>query len=175
MSTANQKRAFTFTSVWFYVIVLVIGVAVWSLQTYVYRAVYGGPGKIFAVLPASPLPPSDWQKLSVEAMSESNRLLTTLGTAMLGALGFVLGGKMTGGSRGRHMWAGFLAATGGGLSLYFGFMSHLNLVAMINNDTFTPYNSVYQFSSHAQFYTLIAGAIFFADFAVHQLRGEATK
>jgi len=52
-------------------------------------------------------------------------------------------------------------------------VSHLNLLAMISNENFTPYDPVYLFSSHAQFYTLLAGAFFFADFAFHELSNEA--
>jgi hypothetical protein len=76
------------------------------------------------------------------------------------------------GSKVRHMWAAFLGAVGGGLSLYFGYMSHLNLLAMISSKNIDPYDRVYLFSSHAQFYTLLAGAFFFADFAVHDLSKE---
>jgi hypothetical protein len=41
---------------------------------------------------------------------------------------------------------------------------------MVSNETFSPYNPVYLFSSHAQFYSLLAGAFFLADFAVHDFK-----
>jgi hypothetical protein len=99
-------------------------------------------------------------------------LLTTLATALLGALGLIMGNKVSAGSKLRHMWAAFLAAIGGVLSLYFGYVSHLNLLAMIGNEYFNSYDPLYLFFSHAQFYSLLAGTFFFADFAVHDFNQE---
>jgi len=69
--------------------------------------------------------------------------------------------------------AAFLGAVGAGLSLYFGYVSHLNLLPMLNYQTINPYDSVYLFSNQAQFYSLLVGAFFLADFAVHDLRNTA--
>jgi hypothetical protein len=162
-----------FTRPWFYISVAILALAVWGLQIYAYHRVFSGPGTIFAESSSAPAQASDWQKMSVQVMTDTNRLLITLGTALLGALGLLVGNTMRGGRESPHMWAAFLAGIGGALSLYFGYVSHLNLLAMISNGTFSPYNAVYLFSSHAQFYTLLAGAFFLADFAVHDFKQGA--
>jgi hypothetical protein len=150
----------------FYVVVGVILASVWGVQRYMYHRIFETPGTIFAS--SSGGMPTDWEKMSVQAMSDTSALLTTLGTALLGAIGLLMV-KMRETSKPVHMWAAFLAAVSGGASLYFGYVSHLNLLAMISNQTFSPYDPVYLFSSHTQFYMLLAGAFFFADFAFHGL------
>lgn len=157
------KRVFNRT--WFYAAAFVLVLAVWGLQVHKYHQVYTGETKVLS--DGAPPSPSDWQKMSMQVMTDTNGLLTTLATALLGALGLMMGRKVSGGAGARHMWAAFLGALGGVLSLYFGYVSHLNLLAMITNETFNPYNSLYMFFSRAQFYSLLAGTFFFADFAVH--------
>ena len=165
-----EKQAVT--RVRFYGTVLGLVLAVWGLQVVVYDRVYSEPGIIFSQSSSTPADPSDWQKMSVQAMTDTNRLLTTLATALLGAVGLLVGNSAQQGRERRHIWAALLAAIGGVLSLYFGYVSHLNLLAMISNRTFSAYDPVYQFSSHAQFYSLLAGVIFLADFAIHDLSNE---
>jgi hypothetical protein len=155
---------------WFYVAVVVVVVSVWGVQTLKYDKIYNVSGKIFSGSTGGG--PNEWDKMSVAAMTETNTQLTTLATALLGALGLLMINKVQAGSKWRHMWAAFLGAVGGGLSLYFGYGSHLYLLTMISNQAINPYDPVYIFWSHAQFYTLLAGAFFFADFAVHQLSEE---
>lgn len=169
----ERMTAKILTRAWFYIAVAVLILAVWGLQVYVYHRVFSGPGTIFAQISSTPAQPSDWQKMSVQAMTDTNRLLITLGTALLGALGLLMGNKVRGGGESPHLWAALLAGTCGALSLYFGYVSHLNLLAMISNQTFSPYDPVYLFSSHAQFYSLLAGAFFLADFAVHDFKPGA--
>jgi hypothetical protein len=172
------KKILGLRGIWFYAAVVLVVLSVWTVQVHVYRQVFSAPGTIFSAspgTPAAPSQPSDWQKMSVQAMTESNRLLTTLATAMLGALGLLVGSKAQDGSGSGHMWAAFLGALSGTLSLYFGYVSHLNLLAMISNQNPNPYDHVYLFSSHAQFYTLIAGAFFLADFAAHYMSQEKPK
>jgi hypothetical protein len=107
--------------------------------------------------------------MTVQAMTQTNALLTTLGTALLGALGLLISNRTQDRATSQHMWAAFLAAAAGGLSLFFGYMSHSNLLYMIHIRNVNPYDQAYLYSSHAQFYTLLAGAFFAADFAVHEL------
>jgi hypothetical protein len=170
MNARVEKPAMSRTR--FYSTVFMVVLAVWGLQVLVYQKVYDQPGTIFSQTSSTPADPSDWQKMSVQAMTDTNRLLTTLATALLGAVGLLLGNNAAQRSARRHMWAALLSAFGGVLSLYFGYVSHLNLLAMISNRTFSAYDPVYQFSSHAQFYSLLAGVIFLADFAIHDLGGK---
>lgn len=168
MNARVEKPAMSRTR--FYSTVFMVVLAVWGLQVLVYQKVYDQPGTIFSQTSSTPADPGDWQKMSVQAMTDTNRLLTTLAMALLGAVG-LLGNDAQRSARGR-IWAALLSAIGGVLSLYFGYVSHLNLLAMISNRTFSAYDPVYQFSSHAQFYSLLAGVIFLADFAIHDLGGK---
>ena len=129
-------------------------------------------GSILRVL-HDPVPPDDWQKMSVQAMAQTNGLLTTLGTALLGAVGLLISNKAADCSRPRHLWAAFLAIACGALSLFFGYTNHSNLLYMIEFKNINPYDPGYLYSSHAQFYTLLAGAFFAADFAVHYVSKES--
>lgn len=171
MDPTAQKHL---SRMWFYIAVALLVASVWAVQVYAYHKIFNTEGTIFSGSSGPPPAPTEWQKMAAEAMATTNGLLTTLGTALLGALGLLIGNKAADGSRVRHMWAAFLAAVGAGLSLYFGYVSHLNLLAMISSETINPYDPVYMFSSHAQFYTLLAGAFLFADFAFHGLSKETT-
>jgi hypothetical protein len=102
-------------------------------------------------------------------MVQTNGLLTTLGTALLGAIGLLISNRAASCSKPRHLWAAFLAVACGGVSLFFGYTSHSNLLYLIHIKNINPYDAGYLYSSHAQFYTLLVGAFFAADFAVHDL------
>jgi hypothetical protein len=159
----------TFTRTWFYGAVVALVLLVWGVQNYEYHSIYS-PGTIFSGTPTTPTP-NDWQKMVTEAMSQTNGQLTSLGTALLGALGLLMG-RARNGSGFRHIWAAFLAAAGAVLSLYFGYMGHVYILSMINTHSPNPADPVYFFLSRSQFYTLLAGAFFFADFAFHDLSRE---
>jgi hypothetical protein len=154
---------------WFYLAALALAASVWGLQDYAYHKIFGAPGVIFSESSITPPEPDDWQKMSVQAMTQTNALLTTLGTALLGATGLLLSNRAEKGSKPRHLWAAFLAIACGGLSLFFGYTNHSNLLYMIHFKNINPYDPGYLYSSHAQFYTLLVGAFFAADFAVHDL------
>jgi hypothetical protein len=169
LAHAAQRRA---ARIWFYAVVIALVAGVWSVQRYAYDKIFSKTNQILFSAPSDASSPNGWQAMSVQAMTDTNALLTTLATALLGAIGLLMVNSRTP-LRSRHRWAAFLAAISGGVSLYFGYMSHLNLLGMINIQGFVaPYTSVYQFSSHAQFYTLLAGAFFCADFAFHDIGKE---
>jgi hypothetical protein len=169
MQPASKKR--TTARIWFYVASALLVVSVWGVQTYGYHQFF----KENTVLYGAPDPPpalSDWQKMSAQSMSDLNGLLTTLATAMLGAIGFLMSSRAQEGSVSRHLWAALLGATGGGLSLYCGYVAHVNLLRMSIQFSVDPYDLIYRSATNAQFYSLLAGAFFFADFAVHGLSVE---
>jgi hypothetical protein len=160
---------------WFYLATVALALSVWILQDYVYHKIFSTPGVVFSESSTTPVPPDDWQKMSVQAMAQTNGLLTTLGTALLGAVGLLISNQASDRSRPRHRWAAFLAIACGGLSLFFGYTNHSNLLYMIQYKNINPYDPGYLYSSHAQFYTLLAGAFFAADFAVHYLGKETEQ
>src|ERR1700722_3728279 len=86
----------------FYGIVAAIVLVVWLTQA---------PGPFFS--PKSTMP-TEWQQLGVNIASETTRLLATLGTAMLGALGLLVGDRRAG--KLRRLSAAFACAASAGLS-----------------------------------------------------------
>jgi hypothetical protein len=119
----------------------------------------------------TPPPPSDWQKMSVTVEGNTGGLLTTLATALFGAIGW-LAFEVRKTPRKRPMWAAFLAAFCTGISLFFGAASQGHLVAMLNGGEFNPYDRVYMLLNLGQFGFLGAGACFLIGFAMYDLREE---
>jgi hypothetical protein len=169
--TAKKRRI---TRYWFYLGVVLIAVSMWRLTVHVYEP-YVAPGTIFSESAATAAETAAWDKMGIQALADTNAQLTTLGTALLGALGLLLANRPRERTKLQHLWAAFLAAIGGGVSLYFGYMNHLNLLLMISNQMFYAYDHVFTLTTHLQFYSLLAGAFFFADFAVHELCQETVK
>lgn len=141
-----------------YVLICAIVSAVWLIQA---RAI--------PFISSSTDSPSQWQQLGIQIASETTRLLTTLATALLGALGLFFANRESSGVKPRHMWSAFTTALCGALSLYYGYVVHLHLLWMITYKAFDPTSDLFLFPSHVQFYALLAGGFFFADFAISNL------
>ncbi|MGA8108456.1 MAG: hypothetical protein WBD46_01950 [Acidobacteriaceae bacterium] len=158
-----------FTGLGFYLAVAALAVTVWQVQRHLTRVTFP-PNEIIS---SSSDAPAQWQQLAVNAVSDSTALLTTLATALLGALGLLLVNRGRDKERTppRHPGSAFLCAAGACVSLYFGYVEHLYLVFMISNQTFDAYRLVNP--SYFQFYALLAGTFFLADFAFQDLRQEA--
>jgi hypothetical protein len=154
---------------WFYVAVVILVLLVGGIQYYKNSRIYD-EATVISESPYTPTP-SGWQKMVVETMTQANGQLTSLGTALLGALGLLVG-RARNGSKFRHFWAASFAAAAAALSLYFGYTGHLKILSMINTQFVNLDDPVYTFSMNAQFYTLLAAAFFFADFAFHDLSRE---
>jgi hypothetical protein len=142
----------------FYGVVVAVVLVVWLTQ---------GPGAFFSTQSDTP---TQWQQMGVSIASDTTRLLTTLGTALLGALGLLMGnGRAT---KPKHLSAAFACAISAGLSLYYGYVVHLRLLWMITNRAFDATSAFFVTPSHYQFYALLAAGFFFADFAAYNLGEE---
>lgn len=150
----------------FYIAVTALALVVWEMQHRLTAATFP-PNEIIA---SSGDAPAQWQQLAVHAVSDSTSLLTTLATALLGALGLLLVNRAKNQTPPRHLWSAFICGAAACVSLYFGYVEHLYLVYMLSNQTFDPYRLVNP--SYLQFYALLAGTFFLADFAFHDLRQE---
>jgi hypothetical protein len=115
------------------------------------------------------------QGRQLDAFLEMNRLLITLGTALLGATGFLLvnGHKMEAGSR--ALWTAFLSAVCVGLSVFFGYLVYLSVLWMLESQFFDLNNPRVLWPRQAHFYSFLLGVVFFTDFAFHQLREEQER
>jgi hypothetical protein len=147
MKPASKKR--TSARIWFYVGCALLALSVWSFQKHVNNEAFNKTGIIFSGSSGQSSDPTGWDKMSVQAMSDVNGLLTTLATAMLGALGFLMSNRAQEGSTSRHIWAALLGAVGGGLSLYCGYVAHVNLLTMISTQNIDPHNFLYRAATNA--------------------------
>jgi hypothetical protein len=163
--TTTVPRRSRFGRLSFYVGGAALATAVWGLQTYfVWQLPYVYP------------PPNDsltqLQQSELQAFLDLNRLLTTLGTTMLGALGFLLATQHVDRSRPREMWPAFASGAFAGLSVYYGYAAHLAVIYMLQYPFFDLNYPPIHWPSRAHFYTLLLSAFFFGDFAIHALNKE---
>jgi hypothetical protein len=169
MPLAMSKR--TLAKVRFYGVFVILAASVWAVGHYANRLIFGVPGTIFGV--TDPSTSADWSSITVKAMTDINALLTSLATALLGAIGLLIANAGNS-SKTAHTWAAFLAAISGGVSLYCGYECHCFVLTMITNQTFFgTYEDAYLIYKNIQFFALLAGALFLADFAFHGLSEDA--
>jgi hypothetical protein len=114
---------------------------------------------------------TELQEKQLDAFLNMNSLLITLGTALLGAVGFLMVRERKTPSP-THLWAGFGSAICAMLSLYFGYQAYQDLLFMFQNSTFDLLTTLIERDRHAHFYTLLLGVVLFADFAFHELGQE---
>lgn len=155
----------------FYIAAILLVVVVWRVQRAMDVAAIQ-PGTIISASASTSGGPNQWQQMGLQAISDMNSLLITLATALLGGLGFLLSGGLGARTRTRHLWSAFICALLVAISIYFGYVGHLHVLWMIDNQNFDPQSLVYKLPSYSQFYTLLLAVFFFADFAVHDLFEE---
>ncbi len=142
----------------FYIVSILLIVAMWKVTIYVNSRPY----------PVAPESEPELDK-AVDAYEGINNLLITLGTGLLGAMGFLLTSKPRQNYRLREMWPAILSAVCVGLSLYFGYISYQNVEFVLLNSVGTLDIDLVQLPKAAHFYTLLAGVFFFADFVMQDL------
>ena len=103
----------------FYISVIVFAVVVWRSEVFIQNRpqVYGE-----LISDLSPL-----QEKQLGAFLEMNRLLITLGTALLGAMGFLLVNTHKARSSARQLSPAFASAFFVGLSVYYGYRAYEDL------------------------------------------------
>jgi hypothetical protein len=156
----------------FYIIVIIVGTGAWASQSYMQslaqKQILSRGGIVGPELKHL----TDLQSEQLGAYFELNRLLTTLATTLLGAVFFFLFGGRKANAWEQHWWAAVLGVLLVCVSIFFGYVAYLIVIAMLREGTFdlgsyTPY-----WAQWAHFYTFLAGVIFFADFAYHNLIKE---
>lgn len=114
-----------------------------------------------------------WQQMAVQVASDTTALLTTLATALLGALVLLFtGSRENPPNLLRHRWSALLSAAAAGISLYYGYVKHLYLLTMLNGNNFNPQMHAFVKVNYLQFYALLAGFFFLADFVFNDFLGE---
>lgn len=148
----------------FYIGAILLAVVVWRSEVFMQsRAqVFGSAVDTLTEL----------QEKQLGAFLDMNRLLTTLGTTVLGAMGLLLFGGFKGQSCSRELWAAIAGALCVGLSLYFGYHAYEDILFMLQNHTFDITSPGIFLDRQAHFYTFLAGAVFFADFVYQNMKTE---
>jgi hypothetical protein len=158
-------------SVGFYLIVVALAAIAWQTQKDMttisqrFLESQGGVAGASVVL-------DNIKERQLDAYLEMNRLLTTLGTTLLGALGFLLFGREKGAPLTQHRWAAFLSVFCVAISIFFGYVAYLFILSMLANGLFDLTSLNVHWAQQAHFYTFLAGVVFFADFAFCNLKGE---
>jgi hypothetical protein len=143
----------------FYFSIVLIALVVWRIEHYMQSEL-----PIFSVAPI--------QEKAVDAFLEMNRLLTTLATTLLGAMGLLLVGGFRGKSCTRELWAAIVGAVSAGISIYYGYAAYLFVIYMLQAGSFDPYNPPLLRDQYAHFYTFLVAVVFFADFVYQNMREE---
>ena len=159
--TPETKKAAAFRLV-FYMIATGFILLVWQYQKHMMDGV-----AIAVDVTAQPL--VDKQ---LDALLEMNRLITGLGTGLLGAIGFMLINVRKGKGGWLAMWAACASAVCVGLSLFFGYVVYLGVIEVLRYPPFEPDFSAIMWARQAHFYTFLMAVVLFADFAFNNLRGE---
>jgi hypothetical protein len=102
----------------FYLSIIVIAFIVWRIEIYLQA--------VPTILSGTPM-----QDKAVDAFLEMNRLLTTLPTTLLGAMGILLFGGFKGRACSRELWTAIAGAMCVGLSIYHGYAAYLAVISML--------------------------------------------
>jgi len=143
----------------FYFGAIVLAIVVWRLELYL----RSGP----MIYQETPI-----QDKAVDAFLEMNRLLTTLATTLLGAMGLLLFGGFRGRSCSRGLWIAIVGAVSLALSMYYGYVAFLLVISMLSAGSFDPYSPHLLKDQYAHFYSFLVGVILFAGFIYHNIRAE---
>jgi len=164
----------------FYAIALFVLGSLYEYQSYEFKKPYFQTNQVISSAPLDQSSFLAWQQLEEKAASEYSSLLTTLATALVGALGWMMVEARKDSKKRhtklQHVWAAFLAAICAGVSLYYGSLSQKSLLIMLWSQNVDPLQGVYSFLARNQFVALGAGALFFADFAFHDFgKGDSNE
>jgi hypothetical protein len=143
----------------FYFGAIVLAAVVWRIEHYL----QSGP----SIYLATPI-----QDKAVDAFLEMNRLLTTLATTLLGAMGLLLFGGFRGRSCSRELWAAIAGAVSVSLSIYYGYVAYLAVISMLETGSFDPYSPQLLRDQYAHFYTFLVGVVLFAGFVYQNMSTE---
>jgi hypothetical protein len=119
------------------------------------------------------IPFADLAKQQIDAYLEVNRLLTTLATTVLGALGFILF-RAGEGVRTLRLWAAVIGALLVAVSIFFGYVAYGFVLQTLQTPAaiFGNPHSAPLVAQQLHFYTFLVGVIFLADFALHNLKED---
>jgi hypothetical protein len=153
----------------FYVGCIVLSALAYGVE---YHMQQSTNGVIAQVQPQQPGQISDAEKAQLSALLQMNQLITTLGTTLMGALGFLLANRKTG-SGARALWAAGASFACVGLSIYFGYNAYKGVINMLQSAQdigwFDVTHGDIPKERACHFFFFVLGVFFFADFAFNEL------
>jgi hypothetical protein len=157
----------------FYIVIVLIAIVAWESQRYMYaageREIIGSSGGIAGVAVDQC---NGIQSQQISAYLEVNRLLTTLGTTLLGAVFFLLFNNSKTLNWKRRRWAALVGTIFVALSIFFGYVAYLFIIAILQDGNCDISRFYPHFAQQTHFYTFLLGVVFFADFTYHNLASE---
>jgi hypothetical protein len=170
----QRTRTLKIAGFGYYIVVALVGFGVWKIQGFmtslsqsqtIQQSEDGVIGQALTQL-------DNVQERQLDAYLEVNRLLTTFGTTLLGALGFLLIGQKRAIEWKRHRWAALAGALCVVISIFFGYVAYLFILSMLRDGIFDLTSSNPHWAQQAHFYTFLAGVVFLGDFVFHNLTNE---
>jgi hypothetical protein len=155
----------------FWFVIIVVAIVAWSfenhmsLQAYKQLVSQGGIGG--AVITQL----DSLQTKELDAFLDLNQQVTTLETALMGGVFYVLFNSPKG-SLWRHRGSALMGALLISVSIYFGFVSYSYFIVTLQNGNPDPTTGLTRMAQQAHFYTFLLGVIFFANFIFHNLPEE---
>jgi hypothetical protein len=157
----------------FYVVIVLIAVLAWESQKYMYaegerEMSQSGDGVVGEVHDKC----TGVQTQQIDAYLEINRLLTTLGTTLLGAVFYLLfsSGKTLAWKQRRL--AALLGTIFVAVSIFFGYVAYLFIISILQDGRCDISSYYPHWAQQAHFYTFFLGVVFFADFTYRNLASE---
>ncbi|MFZ0820181.1 MAG: hypothetical protein WAM91_08930 [Candidatus Acidiferrales bacterium] len=167
---AKNFRRLIFSGVGFYIVILLIGIVAWEGQSYMYAA---GEKELVdsqgGIAGESRDKCTAVQTQQIDAYLEINRLLTTLGTTLLGAVFFLLFSTGKTLAWKRRKGAAVLGTTFVAVSIFFGYVAYLFIISILQDGICDISASYPHWAQQTHFYTFLLGVVFFADFTYHNL------
>lgn len=174
---AETSPRIRFKDFGFYIVVFLIAVAAWESQKYMYATgekniVQSEGGVAGEVLSQC----NGVQQQQIEAYLEINRLLTTLGTTLLGAVFYLLSGGTEKFAWKSRRWAALMGMILVAVSIFFGYVAYSFIISILQNGRCDVSTSYPHWAQQAHFYTFFLGVVFFADFTYCNLmRGNKNE
>jgi hypothetical protein len=164
----------------FYIVVFLIAIVAWESQKYMYstgekiilqQSVAAG-GVVGEVLSQC----NGVQKQQIDAYLEVNRLLTTLGTTLLGAVFYLLSGGVEKFEWKCRRWAAITGMIFVAISIFFGYVAYSFMISVLQDGRCDVSTLYPHWAQQAHFYTFFLGVVFFADFTYCNLmRGHRNE
>jgi hypothetical protein len=157
----------------FYVVVIIVASLAWASQSYMQlqaqkdlEAELSGQGGVVGAVT------SDLEKKSIDALLDVNQLVTTLGTALLGGVFYLLFESRRGFAWIQRKWAVVVGVLLVSVSIYYGYVAENFVIWTLTYGNPPFMGPICTSAEHIHFYTFLLSVIFFADFIFHNLPEE---